>query len=79
MHRARLVPEVCILLCWLIVLTSLFRCTAPSNNLDSGHHVRRSKGHAEILGEEFELGMLWDEYGLVGDIVVRKFTISYTA
>ena len=21
--------------------------------------------------EEFELGMLWNEYGLVGDIVVR--------
>jgi hypothetical protein len=21
--------------------------------------------------EEFELGMVWDEYGLVGDIVVR--------
>jgi hypothetical protein len=46
------------------------RCTAPANDLDSGQHVRRSQAHAELLVEEFELGMLWDEYGLVGDIVV---------
>jgi len=26
-----------------------------------------------MLVEEFELGVLWDEYGLVGDIVVRLF------
>jgi hypothetical protein len=26
-----------------------------------------------MLVEEFELGMLWDEYGLVGDIVVSSF------
>ena len=32
--------------------------------------MRRSQAHAELLVEEFELGMLWDEYGLVGDIVV---------
>jgi len=49
-----------------------FRCTAPANDLDSGHHVRRSQAHTELLVEEFELGMLWDEYGLVGDIVVRS-------
>jgi hypothetical protein len=47
------------------------RCTAPANDLDSGQHVRRSQAHAELLVEEFELGMLWDEYGLVGDIVIR--------
>ena len=32
--------------------------------------MRRSLAHTELLVEEFELGMLWDEYGLVGDIVV---------
>jgi hypothetical protein len=46
------------------------RCTAPANDLDSGQHVRRSQAHAELLVKEFKLGMLWDEYGLVGDIVV---------
>ena len=50
-----------------------FRCTSPANDLDhSGHHVRRSQAHTELLVEEFELGTLWDEYGLVGDIVVRS-------
>jgi hypothetical protein len=49
-----------------------FRCTAPAKDLDSGHHVRRSQAYTELLVEEFELGMLWDEYGLVGDIVVRS-------
>jgi len=29
-----------------------------------------------MLVEEFELGVLWDEYGLVGDIVVRLFSVS---
>jgi hypothetical protein len=47
------------------------RCTAPSNDLDSVHYVRRSQAHTELLVEEFELGTLWDEYGLVGDIIVR--------
>jgi hypothetical protein len=51
-------------------LINLFRCTAPANDLDSGQPVRRSQAHSELLVEEFELGMLWDEYGLVGDIVV---------
>ncbi|KAH9026129.1 hypothetical protein EDB85DRAFT_1893545 [Lactarius pseudohatsudake] len=32
------------------------RCTAPANDLNSAH--------TEILVEEFELGVLWDEYGL---------------
>jgi hypothetical protein len=33
--------------------------------------VRRSQAHTELLVEEFELGMLWEEYGIVGDVVVR--------
>ena len=52
-------------------LTSILdRCTAPANDLDSGQFVRRSQPHTELLVEEFELGTLWDEYGLVGDIIV---------
>jgi hypothetical protein len=62
-------------------LTYHVRCTAPANDLNSGQHVRRSQAHAELLVEEFELGMLWDEYGLVGDIIVRTilscFSILY--
>ena len=29
-----------------------------------------------MLVEEFELGTLWDEYGLVGDIVVGFISLS---
>ena len=32
--------------------------------------MRRSQPHTELLVEEFELGTLWDEYGLVGDIII---------
>ena len=26
-----------------------------------------------MLGEEFELGVLWDEYGIVGDVIVMFY------
>jgi len=44
----------------------------PADDLDSDKHGRHSQAHTEMLVEEFELGMLWDEYGLVGDIVVSS-------
>lgn len=52
--------------CWF------FRCTAPASNLDANpdEQGRRSQEHTEILVKELKLGVLWDEYGLVGDIVV---------
>jgi hypothetical protein len=51
-------------------LTNFFRCTAPVANLDSKRRVRRSQAHTEVVVEVFELGVLWDEYELVGDVVV---------
>ena len=70
--------------CQIVLLTTThitdylsFRCTALASDLDSGHHVRRSQAHTELLVEEFELGCLWDEYGLVGDIVVRSSVFLY--
>ena len=50
------------------------RCTAPSRDLYGQRHLHRSHDHTEMLGEEFELGVLWDEYGIVGDVIVN---ISY--
>jgi hypothetical protein len=41
-----------------------------ANDLDRPS-PRRCQEHTEALVEELELGILWDEYGLVGDIVVR--------
>jgi hypothetical protein len=52
------------------------RRTAPLSDLDSDKHGCCSKAHTKMLVEEFKLGMLWDEYGLVSDIVVRLFFSS---
>ena len=30
-----------------------------------------SQAHTELLVETFELGILWDEYGLVGDVIIH--------
>jgi hypothetical protein len=53
----------------------LTRCTAKLEDLDglSVHTLLRSCEHTEELVKAFELGDLWDDYGLVGDIVVRFF------
>lgn len=37
----------------------------------------RSQEHTNTLVEKLELGTLWDEYGLVGDIVVHRVIIYY--
>ncbi|KAG1876353.1 hypothetical protein F4604DRAFT_1880643 [Suillus subluteus] len=44
-------------------------CTVPADSLNDGTYGQRSHDHTEVLVEEFELGVLWDEYGLVGDIM----------
>ena len=46
------------------------RCTTPPSNLDSNTYGLRHLRHTVTLLEELQLGELWDEYGLVGDIVV---------
>ena len=53
-----------------LCLWSLSRCTAPVGNLDGERYPPRSKEHTELISAEFELGQLWDEYGLIGDVVV---------
>ncbi|KAJ8455013.1 hypothetical protein ONZ51_g12691 [Trametes cubensis] len=45
-------------------------CTATNKDLDGPGAGRRSRAHTELLVKEFELGELWDDYGLVGDVVV---------
>jgi hypothetical protein len=50
------------------------RCTASPKDLDGKDDaIPRCREHTDILVEELELGILWDEYGLVGDIVVSIF------
>jgi len=42
----------------------------PAVGLDLKWCVHHSQAHTELLVEAFKLSVLWDEYGLVGDIVV---------
>ena len=53
----------------------VIRCTAHKNDLDGGGG-RRSRSHTELPVSELELGVLWDEYGLVGDLVVCLFIMQ---
>ena len=48
-------------------------CTAKDLTVAGG---RRSREHTEALVSEFELGILWDEYGLVGDLVVCNHLVG---
>ena len=48
-------------------------CTAKDLTVAGG---QRSHEHTEVLVSELELGVLWDEYGLVGDLVVCNHLIG---
>ena len=50
----------------------------PANDLDGSRHPPRSKEHTELISAEFKLGQLWDEYGLVEDVVVSSHSICAT-
>ncbi|KAK7684219.1 hypothetical protein QCA50_012543 [Cerrena zonata] len=55
-----------------------FRCTARSDNLDNINNAdvtRRSHEHTDALLEAFNLKELWDDYGIVGDVV--PFTVAF--
>ena len=70
---SKLVPQVSheLLRCLcLSCLQSLSRCTVPMVDLDSERHPPRSKEHIDLISAEFELGQLWDKYGLVGNVEV---------
>ncbi|GBE83019.1 hypothetical protein SCP_0500620 [Sparassis crispa] len=60
-------PEQALLAC--VISGWCPKCTAPRNDLDGPGYGLRCHEHTELLVRELELGVLWDEYGLVGDIV----------
>jgi len=78
MYCAGLVCEVKSIITGIQHMATLLifcRCTSPPHDFD-GDYVQRSREHTELLVKELELGVLWDEYGLVGDLVVRNFCFS---
>lgn len=58
------------------MLIHLTRCTATPDNLE-GDSILRCREHTELLVETFELGVLWDEYGIVGDVVVSSLFLPF--
>ncbi|KZP25932.1 hypothetical protein FIBSPDRAFT_732975 [Athelia psychrophila] len=59
-------PEQALLAC--IVQGWCPKCTVPLDSPDT-LGSRRTRAHSDLLVTELELGVLWEEYGLVGDIV----------
>ncbi|KAG2149121.1 uncharacterized protein EDB93DRAFT_1240432 [Suillus bovinus] len=45
------------------------RCLAFPSNLDEGG-VSRSREHTDALVDSVDFGILWDEYGIIGELVV---------
>ncbi|KAH9965583.1 hypothetical protein BJV74DRAFT_869979 [Russula compacta] len=65
-------PEQALLAC--IVQGWCPKCTAPADNLDA-ESGRRSHAHTDALLEQYSLKILWDDYGIVGDII--PFTAGF--
>ena len=71
MYCARMVCKVIVSPCNLgYILNQLIRCAAQAKHLDDIDALPRSQEHSNALVEMLELGILWDKYGLVGDVVV---------
>jgi hypothetical protein len=78
MHRSGLVSEVslyCVVSCRLKLNQSIFRCTAPADDLDSTEAGRRSHVHTDALLNTYSLKILWEDYGIVGNVVVSAIPL----
>jgi hypothetical protein len=51
------------------LIETIARCTAPADNLDA-ESGRRSHTHTDALLEQYGLRMLWNDYGVVGEVIV---------
>ena len=54
-------------------MLNIDRCTVSLKDLDEGDCIPWCEKHIEMLVQAFELGDLWDAYGIVGDIIVHLF------
>ena len=61
----------------VILIVASTRCTADKKNLDATRSMDRTRAHTEAVVEEFELGELWQRYGIIGDIVVCLLLLQY--
>jgi hypothetical protein len=61
---------------YVFLISNFCRCTSPPCDFEGSGYVHRSREHTELLAAGLELGVLWDEYGLLGDLVVRFISLS---
>ncbi len=69
---------------FFILLCDLFgfnRCRAPSGKLDSedNEYERRSRDHTDFLCARCEMGVLYENYGIIGDIIVCTLYTFWTS
>jgi hypothetical protein len=58
-----------VVICWFNVL--VIRCTADAKDLD-GEAGRRSHVHTDALLRRYNHKILWNDYGIVGDVIVSN-------
>ena len=56
----------------LFILQIQNRCTADWKNIDGGG-VQQSHEHTQLLMDTFGVKALWDDHGIVADILVSQF------
>lgn len=73
-----LVSEVCFnpLLLLDSPLIEYDRCDAKPDNLDAQGSHQRSHKKTRLLIECFDPGILWKEFGIHGDVKVRRLSVS---
>lgn len=71
MHHAGMVSMVHVFMCPFGLTNSPpFRCIANKANLDGSEAIQCCLEHTEEIVWAWELGKLWNEYGVIGQIVV---------
>lgn len=75
-------PKSGYLLClsvYCLIFFHFIRCRALSGQLDSNEnmfHDRRSRAHTDFVATRCEMGVLYENYGIIGDVIVR-FLIKF--
>ena len=82
MHCPQLVCKVSsesLAMTFIVSLTlRVSRCMARNKDLDTDV-LYRCKEHMNLLVEDIDLGVLWNEYGIVGDLVVCHIMSAHVA
>ena len=71
MHCTELVCKVCVFLLHLILYFTSNRCQGHRTDLDGDlSKFPRTRKFTEEVVEQFSVGDLWDDFGIVSDVIV---------